>query len=86
MKKEIGEFAKYLKENFFLILVLIVLLTPSIWKITDMYYEGRLETYKLQIEALKIKNEELERKKDDLKDLVISSQEGVIDWSKIKSN
>lgn len=90
MKKEIEEFAGYLKENIYLIIVLIVLLTPTIWGIASIYYDGRIETYKSQNEVLKDKNKELEEenkelelKKDVFKEAL--TQESSTDWTAIKS-
>ena len=85
MKKEINEFANYIKENFSLLLVLIIILTPTIWKLSGMYYDGRIEGYKQQIENLKQQNEISEAKKKEFKAIVLSSQEHVSDWSNIES-
>lgn len=86
MKKEILEQAKYLKDNFHIFFVLTLLLSPCIWKLIDMYYQGRLESYKSEIEVLRLKADDADKKKQDLKDAILNSDQKSTDWSKIKSD
>jgi len=46
----IDEAAEFLKRNFALIVILIVLLTPTVWALAGIYYQGRIELLRMEKE------------------------------------
>ncbi len=82
--KEMKEMAQYLQKNIGLIIVMACLISPSVWKFIDMIYDGRIETFKTEIESLKSRVKEAEEKKDTFKGALVA-QEKVDDWSGIQT-
>ena len=85
MNKDIQGLVAFLKENFFLIIVLVFIISPVVWQLSSMYYSGRIEQYELQIETLKSENESLERKNQGFKEVILTTEESVNNWSNIVS-
>jgi hypothetical protein len=93
MMQKITETTQFLKQNFFLIVTLILLFSPVIWGMCSLYYNGQVAGYKVQIETLQMQNKLLQDKYDEYKELFSKKpvQTGddtptVVDWSKYKSN
>ena len=81
---EIKELAEYVKKNLSLILVLLVIMTPSVWTISSLYYSGKIDTLEAKNDFLSSLNQELENRKTEFKELL--TEENVIDFSNIRSN
>jgi hypothetical protein len=57
-----GEMIETLQRNIILIMVLIVILTPSIWGLATLYYGERIETLKEQVNLFRQEKQFLESK------------------------
>jgi hypothetical protein len=91
MGLEVEKLAKFLKNHFYLIIILILIQSPVIYKLTDLLYQKQIDGYKVQVEtlsqqksSLKEENEKIKQKASGYKELL--SQEIVTDWTNIKSN
>jgi predicted transcriptional regulator len=83
MGLNITDQVKFLKDNFYLIIILVVLLSPIIWQISEMHFKQEMAGLRTQIESLKMQNEILQNKSDGFKELATETSK--IDWSQMES-
>jgi len=79
------EIADFIKQNMYLIIALVIVLSPTVWGLASIYYNDRVQFFKEQIDVLESQLETQKEKKEEFKEL-FQRKESTINWEDIQSN